>query len=279
MKLCIMSLVYDNYSVEQAATLISQAGFHGSQVSPKFKDTSSCNLAEIGDRIKETFVVKGLEIVALCGYINLVAPNVEFREKEIRRFERLIECCVPVFGTNIIATETGTKGDTPWAFHPANETEEVWQEFRETVMKLVSLAEKHGAIIALEGVTSNVMSTIKRAQRIVREIDSPNLRLVLDPFNYFYKEDLDSISETMERIVNELSPWAVIAHAKDLKLDQGKVVRPGPGLGIMTDNEYQFYLELLKKEIPNVPLVIEHVTEKNALIAKRFIERNSVREK
>ena len=269
-----MSSVYNNYSVKQSATLISQAGFQGSQVSPKFKDTSSDDLVEIGAQIMEMFIAKGLEIVALDGYINLIDPNEDFREKEIRRFEHLIECCTS-FGTNIVATETGTKGDTPWAFHPANETEEVWREFRETVMKLVSLAEKHGVIIALEGVTSNVMSTIKRAQRIVREIDSPNLRLVLDPFNYFYKEDLNSISETMKRIVNEISPWAVTAHAKDLKLDQSRVVRPGPGLGIMSDSEYQFYLELLEKEIPQVPLVIEHVTEKNVLSSKEFVEHNS----
>jgi sugar phosphate isomerase/epimerase len=276
-KLSVMGIVYRNMPVAEAAATIKGLGFSGVQISPRFADCDPADLKGSGEKITAAFAEQGVRIVALDAYVNLVNPDRSFLESEIQRFKNTIRNC-KYFGTTVVATETGTKGNTThkgfvaFEAHPDNETEETWNELKARLQDLLVVAEENGVTILLEGVITNVINTPDRALRMLEEIGSPNLRLVMDVFNYIYMESLGDVPAAMEAAVKKLAPWSAIAHAKDLLLKDGKMVRPGPGLGIMTPAEYGHFLKALDREAPSLPLVIEHVTLEQVPGAKKFIE-------
>lgn len=276
-KLSVMGIAYSNMPTAQAAATIKKLGFSGVQIAPCFKDCDQADLRGSGEKITAAFAEQGIRIVALDAYVNLVNPDRGFLDSKLEGFKNTIRNC-KYFGTNVIATETGTKGSTnhkgyiTFEAHPDNETEETWNELKTRLRDLVTVAEENGVTILLEGVITNVISTPDRALRMLDEVGSPNLRLVLDAFNYIYKESLGNIPAAMAAVVKKLAPWSVIAHAKDLQLQDGKMARPGPGLGIMTQAEYGHFLKTLDREAPNLPVVIEHVTQEQVPGAKKFIE-------
>ena len=276
-KLSVMGIVCRNMPAAEAAATIRGLGFRGVQISPRFADCDPADLKGSGEKIAAAFAEQDIRIVALDAYVNLVNPERGVLASEMERFKNTIRNCRH-FGTDLVATETGTKGNTTHkgfvAFdsHPDNETEETWNELKARLRELLLVAEENGVTILLEGVITNVVNTPDRALRMIEEIGSPNLRLVMDVFNYIYQESLGDIPAAMESVVRKLAPWSAIAHAKDLLLKDGRMVRPGPGLGIMTSAEYGHFLKVLDREAPDLPLVVEHVTLEQVPAAKKFIE-------
>ena len=72
-------------------------------------------------------------------------------------------------------------------------------------------------MLAIETYSRNIIGTIDRTERLFREVKSPALRLVMDPCNYFRKEDLPRMRPMLEAMFQRLGDQIVIAHAKDVK--------------------------------------------------------------
>src|SRR5207249_7430916 len=64
-----------------------------------------------------------------------------------------------------------------------------WNEMVETMRALVRHAEASGVDLAFEPEVVNVVDTAEKAERLIAEVGSPRLRLVMDPANYFRSEE------------------------------------------------------------------------------------------
>ena len=152
----------------------------------------------------------------------------------------------------IVGTETGVKISE----HTDDEYQIVYRNLRE----LCEIAEKLGVLIGVEGVALHPINTPQLMNRLVCEIDSPNLFCIFDPVNYItpenYQNQRDIISSAFELWADKMAA----IHLKDFQIVENniQVVRVGEGL---LDVEYLF--DCIKKYKPGIDILIEGSSEHN----------------
>jgi len=86
-------------------------------------------------------------------------------------------------------------------------------------------------------------------------VNSPALKLVMDPCNYFRKEDLPRMNRC-SRTSSRGRPTDGRGHAKDVKESAGGTDLPASGKGVL---DYPLYLRLLALLDRELYLVVEHL--------------------
>lgn len=272
LRLAVFADVYAGFPVDEAAERVAADGFSSVLFfGLKFADVS-CDLLtpdwSAAERIRAAFERRGIRIGALGGYHNPVHPNPVLRELGATRMRNLIANWKRL-GSPIIATETGTLNrESEWLDSPENATDEAYARCRAAFAELASAAEKTGAVIAIEPYWRNVIDSVDRAERLFRDVASPALKLVMDPCNYFRKEDLPRMRPTLEEIFRRLGPEVVVAHAKDVREAPDGTDLPAAGLGVL---DYPLYLELLAGLDRDLDLAVEHLTLEDVPRAVGFV--------
>jgi len=95
-----------------------------------------------------------------------------------------------------------------------------------------------------------------KAARLLDELRSPRLKIIIDPANLFHVEDLPHQRAILEAAFDLLGPDIVLAHAKDVRVVDGTVHHVAAGTGVL---DYPNYLTLLR-HIP-VPLIVHGLAE------------------
>ncbi|MDM3356494.1 sugar phosphate isomerase/epimerase family protein [Citrobacter braakii] len=282
---------YYPYSLEETITKIKQAGMGCVQLDLEFTDIdlSRGHITKAkAHQVRDAFRKANLPIVAISAYTNLVHPEPVKRAENIAAVKEILAHARD-FGTPYVISETGTYNlDSDWLYDPQNSTEEAYQEFKAIARDLAAFAYDHGAVFLVENYVNNIIGSVSQVARLMRDIDHPGLGLALDPTNYFDDKNIDAIDETLHSIFNVLDSKIKIAHAKDCKKTDvviekfgdgaaehnsfrgaGLVELPAAGLGVLN---YLLYVELLAKNHPNIPLIIEHVDESDIPRAKNFVD-------
>lgn len=198
----------------------------------------------------------GIEIAALAGYRNLVAPDPAVRRENIDYIARCLEHATR-FGTSVVATETGTRNPaSDWLHSPENRSAATWALLCEALEELVSVAERHCALLALEATVSNVLATESQIEELFERFPSPNLQLVLDPYNYVSRHLLPAQKRITAAFLDRCEHRFVLAHLKDVRLEGAGVTTPEFGTGSF---EQRPYLEFLRERRPDLPLILEHL--------------------
>jgi sugar phosphate isomerase/epimerase len=275
LKLAIFTGVYSQLPLEDAVKRIQADGFTGAVCEYVFADVRFDPLAPDwakAQKIKDCFDRHGVKIVGLYGYYNVVDPDAAKRQRGEARLQFLIENWRRL-GSPIIATETGTfNRQSEWSDSPENATEQGYQDCRAVFAKLARSAEKTGAVIAIEAYWKNVIASTQRTERLFREVASPALKLVMDPCNYFRKEDLSRMQPMLEDIFRRVGRQTVIAHAKDVKASAtaNDTELPAAGQGVL---DYPLYLRLLAGLDREIYLAIEHLTLDEVPRTRDFVLR------
>jgi sugar phosphate isomerase/epimerase len=263
--------VYSKFPVEEAASRIKDDGFHSILCSYNFADVHFDALApdwKAAEKIAATFERRGITIAAAFGYANLVDPVAARRKSEETRIYTLVKNWKRL-GCRNISTETGTFSDkSPWLDAPENFTEEGYRKCREALEKLAKVAEEAGAIVSLEAYWRNCIDSIERAERLFREVNSPALKLVMDPCNYYRKEDLPKMDAMLEEMFKRLGDRIVVAHAKDVKAAADGTDLPASGRGVLN---YPLFLRLLAQLDRPMDLLLEHLTLDDVPRAREFV--------
>jgi len=271
LKLGIMSNVYAGLSLNDAVDRIKADGFCNVVTDYAFADVRFDMLKPDWDALKKivaAFESREIQIVSAYGYYNVVSPNPAVRKEGEQRMEFFFANWKKM-GCPVISTETGTLNvKSEWLISPENGTEEAYAECRKTLEKLARSAEKTGAVIALEAYWQNVIDSIDRAERLFREIDSPSLKLVMDPCNFYRKEDLPQMQPMLEDMFKRLGSQIVLAHAKDVKASAEGTDLPASGQGVL---DYPLYLKLLAGLNREMPLVIEHLEMNEIARTRDFV--------
>ena len=260
LKLGIFTSVYSRLPLAEAARRIQADGFTTVVNNYTFADVRFNPAApdwQAVKQIRDAFERQSIELVGLFGYYNVVSPDAAKRKLGEERMELLIANWKRLGSPNI-STETGTfNTKSEWLESPANATEEGYRQCRDALGRLVRLAEKAGAVISIEPYWRNVIDSIERAERLFHDINSPALKLVMDPCNFFRKEDLPRMKPMLEEMFRRLGPQIVIAHAKDVKASDNGTELPAAGKGVL---DYPLYLRLLAQLDRPLPLLLEHLT-------------------
>src|SRR5262249_1238601 len=199
--------------------------------------------AGLRERIRRAFAVRGLRMAAVSGTFNMIHPDAAKRADGLRRLAVLASACRDM-GTSIITLCTGTRDpDDMWRRHPDNDTPEAWQEMLASMREAVRIAEEANVTLAFEPEVSNVVDSASKGRRLLDEIGSARLKVVMDGANLFHAGELPRMREVLDDAFALLGKDIVLAHAKDLSHD-GEAGHEAAGTGLL---DYDHYLALLKR--------------------------------
>jgi sugar phosphate isomerase/epimerase len=205
--------------------------------------------------IRRACEVRGLRMAAVSGTYNMAHPDPAVRADGLRWLRALIASAREL-GTDTVTLCTGTRDRVDmWRRHPDNATPEAWADTVASVAAAIETAEAHGVTLAFEPEHANVVDSAGAARRLLDEIRSPRLRVVVDAANL--------PGEPIEHVIAPLAGEIVIAHAKDRRAD-GTFAAAGQG-----DVDWETYLQLLAPL--DVPLIIHGLAEDEVPAAIRFL--------
>ncbi len=223
---------------------------------------------ELCRRIREGFARHPLVMIGVSGTFNAVHPDFAERRDGIRRARVLIERCAEL-GTDMVSLCTGSRdAENPWRAHPDNDTPEAWSDLVRTLEQLVPDAERHGVTLGIEPERANVINSASKARRLLDEMQSDRLRIIMDGANLFLPtEDLSNMREVLHEAFDLLGPDIVSVHAKDITGDTEKK-RQAAGTGRL---DWTTYLGLVERIGYRGPIVLHNLTEDEIDASAAFV--------
>lgn len=216
--------------------------------------------------IKNVFARNQVDIAVLGCYLNLATPNKEELAKTVHRYMAHIRFA-SLLGCGVVGTETGAPNEA-YAFTPECATEEALQLFIERLKPIVAYAEKMGVIFAIEPVFRHIVCSPKRARRVLDEIHSPNLQIIFDPVNLLDMANYREREEVFREAIDLLGPDIAMVHLKDFRIENGKMISVGCGLGEM---DYTEILKFMKERKPYIHATLEDTKPENNRQVREFI--------
>jgi len=202
--------------------------------------------------ISREFEQRGIHIALLGSYFNLLEQDPEKLKSSIDRFKEYLRYAAD-FRCRIVGTETGSY-NTDMSYHPDNHGEEAFQTVVTIFRELVKEAEQHGSIVAVEGLYNFVISTPERMQRMLEDIDSRNLQVILDPVNLLHMGNYDRVKEIIEESFERYGERIILLHAKDFIIEDNKIKTVPLGQGMM---DFTHMMRIAGQYKPGIPIIIE----------------------
>lgn len=181
-------------------------------------------------RIAEAAQARGVAIVGLSGTYNMIHPDPAQRARGLARLAHAIRAARGM-DAPLVTLCTGTRDpDDQWRTHPENACPEAWVDLLAEMERAVLLAESAGVRLGIEPEAANVVSDPTKARRLLDDLQSSAVAIVLDPANLFEEPpDPAPLRDAVARAVDLLGPDLVMAHAKD-RDPRGQVVAAGQGV-------------------------------------------------
>src|SRR5215212_10582827 len=206
------------------------------------------------DRVRVAAAERRIALVAVSGTFNMIHPDEEVRRDGLRRLGVLAGACDRL-GTSTVTLCTGTRDpEDMWRRHQDNARPEAWRDLLATMQGALETAEEYGVSLAFEPEAANVVDSAQKGRRLLDEMRSPRLKVVMDAANLFDPEDPERSLSCSERVLAEafecLGNDIVLAHAKDLRVS-GAIVAAGRGA-----LDYDLYLEHLLGAGYRGPLIL-----------------------
>jgi sugar phosphate isomerase/epimerase len=257
-------------SVEEVFDAVASHGIRAVQFNmacagvASMPDTVERSLAE---RVASACASRGIEMAAVSGTFNVIHPDLRVRADGMRRLAVLAGACAAL-GTRIITMSTGTRdAENMWRRHADNDSAGAWKDLCESMAGAVRIAEEHDVTLAFEPEVSNVVDSARKARRLLDEIRSPRLRVVIDGANLFHAGELPRMREILDEAFDLLARDIVLAHAKDLSRD-GEAGHEAAGTGVL---DYDYYLGLLRAAGYTGPLILHNLTEVQVPLSVNFL--------
>lgn len=198
----------------------------------------------------------GITVVGLGGYRNLIAPEAGRRRENLDFLKRCLELA-PLFGTAVVATETGTlHPENDWLPVHENWSDQAWSLLCKALEELLPVAETHGSILALEGFVNNVLRTHGQLIGLFDQFPTQHLQLMLDPFNYLSRHLMPARERVTAEFLRRFEHRFVLAHLKDVSAEGAEAGTPEFGQGVFP---HRLYLDFLRRRRPDLPIILEHL--------------------
>jgi sugar phosphate isomerase/epimerase len=222
---------------------------------------------ELADRIRGAADERRISIGAVSGTFNMIHPNVRLRREGLHKLEVIAGACARL-GTRVVTLCTGTRDpENMWRGHADNGSTEAWRDLRVSLTKALTIANKHDLTLGIEPETSNVVDSAGKARRLLDEMKSPRLKIIMDPANLLHLGDLPRQRELLEEAFDLLGGDLALAHAKELAAD-GHAAGLAVGAGVL---DWDLYLALLRRVDFSGPLILHGFEEADAAASVRFL--------
>jgi sugar phosphate isomerase/epimerase len=222
------------YAMKNVAEVIDAAaidGYEGIQV-----NLSSAGLASLPDTVPPGVAVqfcqearaRGIRLAALSGTYNMAHPDAKVRKASRVGFQNVVSAAREM-GAPVVSLCTGSRDPHDmWKFHPENDSDEAWKDLRSELEFALRVAQEAGIRLAIEPEPANVIHDARAANRILNEMASSHLGILLDVANLLTPETLSRQHAVIDEATGLLGGALLLAHAKDIDAS-GQVVATGAG--------------------------------------------------
>ncbi|EJC83686.1 sugar phosphate isomerase/epimerase [Rhizobium leguminosarum bv. trifolii WSM2297] len=269
MKLGIFAKTFEGTEPATVLNSVAQAGFTCAQYNMACSGLQPMpeTITEAQARaVTEAARSSGVEIVAVSGTFNMIHPDPSVRAASLRNLATLAERCAGM-STGLITLCTGTRDPIDqWKAHADNDTPEAWRDLLDAMGAAVELAERYNVDLGIEPELANVVNSAEKAYRLITALQSPRIRIVLDPANLFEVATRDEQRSIVSAAIDLLADRIVMAHAKDRNPD-GSFATAGKGV-----LDYAHYLGRLKSIGFSGSLVTHGLSAAEAAGAAAFLK-------
>ncbi len=240
-----LSKAVDGFQMAEAPTLLTQA---------------------LADQVSEAHRKAGLSCAVLGCYLNLADPDEESRQRTQEIYRAHLRFA-PMIGAGVVGTETYANPKSRFA-RPPQEDEDAFRLFLSSLKTVIRFAEEAGAVLAVEPVWSHIISTPARAERMLEEIHSDHLKIILDAVNLLSPAGTAHADEIIAEAIRRLGDQVRVLHMKDYTLSpEGTVEASACGTGAM---RYERLLSFARSG--NLPMTLENTVPENAQAARLHLE-------
>ena len=244
MRLGIFAKTFPGTDPRSVLEAVKAAGFGSAQYNMACSGLSAMPdgiAPETAEAVSDAAGEAGVVLCAVSGTYNMAHPDPAVRAEGLARLEAIAAACAAM-GTSLVTLCTGTRDpDDQWRRHPDNGSAEAWADMRDGMEKAAALAERHRLRLGIEPELANIVDSALSAKRLIEEIGSPSLRIVLDPANLFERAALAEQRRLVSEAIDLLADRIVMGHAKDRAPD-GSFVAAGRGV-----LDYPHYLACLAR--------------------------------
>lgn len=243
MQLGIFAKTFDGSTPGPVLGAVAKSGFTAAQYNmacsglPPMPDAMPAGVVEA---VAAAARASGVEIVAVSGTYNMIHPDIAVREAGHRRLE-VLAAHARAMGTQLITLCTGTRdAEDQWRAHPDNDGPEAWRDLVSAMEIALAIAERHDVDYGIEPELANVVNSAAKARRLIDEMGSQRLKIVMDPANLFETETPSKQRDIVSAAIDLVADRIVMGHAKDRAAD-GAFVTAGQGV-----LDYPHYLGRLR---------------------------------
>jgi len=254
----VVSRSFTEWTNEQVADFMKENGFPTTELCLTGTDSKywvyngTSDLSDLTDErfseICKIYRDRGIEIVSLGVFTNLIEPDDAKRDVNLAYFKRHIELAGKN-GIPFVSTECGFDPE-----HRGVRTtcyESAIDRIKDSLSILLEECDKWNVDIALETCVIDVIPSAKRAKDIINQIGHPRLKILLDPANLI-------ANSSEEDMYFYLSDRIAYFHGKDRKVNdvKGRVVGDG-------EIDWVKFLKLYHEKNDGYPFILEYVNAEN----------------
>ena len=219
------------------------------------------------DHVRRKAAAREITMATLSGTFNMSHPDAQHRDKGIKGLQTLVSAAKRL-GIPVITLCTGTRdAHSMWRKHPDNNTPEAWRDLTATMGSALQIAEEAGVMLAIEPEVSNVVDSAQKARRLLDEMQSRHLGIIMDGANLFHEGELPQMRRILSEAFELLGGDIVSAHAKDLDHD-GEAGHLAAGKGVL---DYAHYLTLLCEADFEGPILLHGLQESEVSTCLEFL--------
>jgi sugar phosphate isomerase/epimerase len=271
MQLGIMAKTFSRATVEEVFGAVARHGLDCVQFNFACAGLPSLpNRIDPGvlQRIRLAARERGLVIAAVSGTFNMIHPDPEQRRSGLQRLNVVANASARL-GAPVVTLCTGTRDpDNMWQPHPGNDAPDAWRDVLGALTEALALADQQHVTLAIEPETGNVINSARKARRLLDELKSPRLKIIMDAANLFHPGDLPRMKEILNEAFDLLGRDIVLAHAKELRHD-GRTGDLPLGTGAL---DWSYYLSLLRRANFTGPIVMHGFDERAAPASIAFMQ-------
>ena len=223
--------------------------------------------AGVAEAVAAAAQASGVRLAAVSATYNMIHPDPAVRQRGHASL-RVIAGAARAMGTGLLTLCIGTRDpDDQWHRHPGNDTPEAWRNLLASMDIALAIADAFDVDLGIEPELANVVDSAARARRLLDEVPSPRLKIIIDPANLVETEPAGEKRRIIAEAIDLLGDRIVMAHAKDRTAD-GRFATAGKGV-----LDYPHYLRCLKAIGFDGPLVAHGLSEAEAPETARFLDR------
>jgi sugar phosphate isomerase/epimerase len=268
MKIGVRAHDFGRLEVGELARRVKDAGFDCVQLAPAKAMQNVNSFADITPRVLEDisreFARADVELTVLGCYIEPSLPDRETRLKNVQIFCDNLHHAKEL-GISVVGTET-----THFPIDaPPEEREKVYALLKDSVLRMAEAAEKTGANIGIEPVAEHTLNTPALTRRLLDEVGSDKLKVILDPVNLLLPATFDEQERIFADAFQCFGAEIVALHVKDIVIESNEKAWRNIGAGGV---RYDLIMPWLRENKPEMRLLREGVAMDSFQICRKAME-------